>query len=289
MQLHVSPSAVSHQIKTLEDWLGVRLFERTTRQVNLTPAGSRLAKKLQRQFLAIENALYDARANYEERTLRISALPLFTDTWLLPRLGRFEASHPGINIELDTLNRIANLDTDNIDIGIRNTRINQPGLVHRKLIDLQSVPLCSRSLVPTGKHITPRALLRLPLIVHGGRRDGWQWWLRQQGLTGAESGSPKAVLTLDTIPSAIAAASKGAGVMLGLAPFIWQASGIENLRNPVKAPLVSGGSYTVVYRKEDRSSPQISAFVSWLLAEMKSDYHRLIGLAATAQTHTNSS
>ncbi len=273
-ELHVSPSAISHQIKVLEDWLGVRLFERTTRQVSITPAGARLSRKLQRQFQAIDDSLQGARAKFTERTLRISALPLFTDTWLLPKLASFEANHPGINIELDTLNRVADLDTDNIDIGIRNTRIRQPGLVHKKLIDLQVVPLCSPELAST---LTPKGLLQQTLIVHGGRPDGWRWWLRQQGV---DAWPPKKLLTLDTIGSAITAASRGTGVLQGLAPFIWETPGIEQLHNPVNAPLISGGSYTLVYRKKDQSTPQIKAFADWLQAELKTDYHRLISLGS---------
>ena len=212
-ELHVSPSAISHQIKVLEDWLGVRLFERTTRQVSITPAGARPSRKLQRQFQAI-------------------------------------------------------------DLGIRNTRIRQPGLVHKKLIDLQVVPLCSPELAST---LTPKGLLQQTLIVHGGRPDGWRWWLRQQGV---DAWPPKKLLTLDTIGSAITAASRGTGVLQGLAPFIWETPGIEQLHNPVNAPLISGGSYTLVYRKKDQSTPQIKAFADWLQAELKTDYHRLISLGS---------
>lgn len=272
--LNVSPSAVSHQIKAVELWLGQALFERSTRQVTLSVAGKRLSADLQKHFLGIDQALERARADVPPRSLHISALPLFANTWLLPRLAQFELSHPGFSITLDTVNSLADLAAGDVDIGIRNTRVRAPGLVHRKLIDVQLVPLCVPELA---SNISCQELLQLPLIAHAARRNSWQQWLQKQGV---HDWPPPRLFAVDTIPGAIAAAAQGAGVMLGLAPFIWEADGIGALHDPVRQPLLAGGQYTLVYRAADKNKADVQTFVDWLLATMRADYYRLLRLPA---------
>lgn len=270
--LNVSASAVSHQIKAVEQWLGQPLFERSTRKIELTPRGKQLSAALQHHYLGIDEALERAQTSDTPRTLRISALPLLAYSWLLPRLPDFEFNHPGISITLDTVNTIVDLEAGDVDIGIRNTRIRAKGLVHRKLIDVQLVPLCSPALA---QKLTCKQVAKMPLIAHSGRPKGWQRWLQRQGV---DHWPPPRLLTVDTIPGAIAAASEGAGIMLGLAPFIWEAKGIGALHDPVGAALLSGGEYTLVYRKRDDSNPDLQAFANWIGRTMRADYHRLISL-----------
>ena len=119
-ELRVTPSAVSHQVKILETWVGAPLFERGVRHVRLTPLGETLSAKLNGAFRDIETALLGARSAVAPAALKIAALPLFTNVWLVPRLERFEAVHPGFSLTVDTDARVSDLLNFEADIAIRN-------------------------------------------------------------------------------------------------------------------------------------------------------------------------
>ncbi len=274
-ELHVTSSAISHQVRALEEWVGAPLFRRSTRRVELTPLGAALCEAIGGGFAQIDRALDQARKDSTDNRLRVSALPLFSNTWLVPRLPSFESRWPELTIELETVNDLVDVASGAADIGIRNSPISSSGLVRRKLIDLQAVPLCTPALA---EHIRgPTDLLRHMLIEHSARPDGWRSWFAAMGHAGMK---PRKTLRLDNLPSAISAAVQGVGVMLGLAPFVWDAPGAERLRNPIAGPLLPAGCYSVVYAKRDEHRRVVRAFVDWIFAEMKADAPRL--RAATA-------
>src|SRR5262249_24442347 len=119
-ELGVTPSAVSHQVKVLENWIGTPLFVRAGRDVRLSASGSSVAAKVMEAFDLLAQSLDSARRQASETTLRISALPLFTQAWLIPRLGRFERAHPEITITIDTASRLTDFDRDPVDVAVRN-------------------------------------------------------------------------------------------------------------------------------------------------------------------------
>lgn len=276
-ELHVTPSAVSHQVRTLEEWVGADLFVRSTRRVELTPVGAALADALGKAFTQVDRALDRAREESTDQRLRVSALPLFTNTWLAPRLSGFEEQWPGLSIRVETVNDIVDVAGGQADVGIRNAPASQAGLVRRRLIVLEAVPLCTPELA--ARVHAPADLAGLTLIEHSARPDGWTQWFRAMGLASVRPGR---TISMDSLPSAISAAAKGAGVVLGLAPFIWDAPGVEAMVNPVEGPLVRAGDYSVVYRKRDANRRVVRAFVDWLFAEMKADVHRLRALPRKA-------
>lgn len=276
-ELHVTSSAVSHQVRALEEWVGTELFARSTRRVELTAVGAALADALGKSFAQIDRALDRAREESTDVRLRVSALPLFTNTWLAPRLFRFEEQWPGLSIRVETVNEVVDVAGGQADVGIRNSPASQAGLVRRRLIALEAVPLCTPALAARVR--APADLASLTLIEHSARPDGWAQWFRAMGLAGVRPGR---TLSMDSLPSAISAAAKGAGVVMGLAPFIWDAPGVDGMVNPVDGPLVQAGDYSVVYRKRDASRRVVRAFVDWLFAEMKADAHRLRALPRKA-------
>lgn len=269
-ELQVTASAVSHQVRLLEEWIGAPLFRRSTRKVELTPLGASLSEAIGRSFAQIDRALDEARANSTDRRLRVSALPLFSNTWLVPRLASFEKRWPDVAIELQTVNDVVDLSAGEADVGIRNTSVSESGLVRRKLIDLEAVPLCAPAIART--ICGPADLPRHTLIEHSARPDGWRTWF---AATGHPDLKPKKTISMDNLPSAISAAVQGAGVMLGLAPFIWDALGVERLVNPIAGPLVPAGEYSVVYSRKDERRHVVRAFVEWIFEEMKADARRL--------------
>lgn len=270
LELGVTPSAISHQISALESVIGTALFSRSPRQVELTPAGARLAAEIGASLAEIDAAIERAKGAAAETRLRITALPLFTSFWLMPRLSRFEAAHPGASIEIDTSNRIADLDRENFGVAIRNAAPAGDGLAARKLLDLRARPLCAPSLASDIG--SPKDLARTTLIHISAGRAGWPDWLRQNGLDGLK---PRANLTVDTLPTAIAAAAEGRGVMLGLEPIIWDAPAASSLVAPFDTPFANGGAYFVVWRKQDAMRPLVRDFVAWIIEEMRRDKRRL--------------
>lgn len=283
-ELGVTPSAVSHQIRLLEEWLATPLFERLARRIRLTAAGKRFHHEVATAFGDIGVAALRLRGK-RKTTLKISALPLITNAWLIPRLAAFEAKHPDISLSIETSNRITDFEREDVDIGIRNVRKPPAGLFARKLLDVRLVPPCARKLT-TGVNAlkSPRDLTQHTLINISARPDGWARWLSQVGLKGLK---PKRELTFDTIPAALEATARGHGVTLGLSPLVWEAPAAASLVVPFAPPKVEAdGSYYLVHRKADRARSEIKAFVDWIMKEMAAfeRSHRHIPASARADS-----
>jgi LysR family glycine cleavage system transcriptional activator len=268
--LNVTPSAISHQVRALETWVGAPLFERHARRVQLTPVGARLSAELNEGFQSLEKAVSRAAAASTDTRLRISALPLFTSVWLAPRLHGFEIAHPGLSIEIDTANRIADLDREEADIGIRNITTPTTGLTARKLLDLRSVVLCAPETAARLK--TPADLAGETLIHISARPGSWAGWLKSAGLDDLK---PRSNLSFDAIPPALEAAAQGRGVVLGLDPLVRDAPAAARLSAPFGPSSRSAGAYFVVHRRADRARPIVAAFVDWIVREMRTDARRL--------------
>lgn len=270
-RLGVSPSAISHQIRGLEAGLGVALFARGVRSVTLTDAGRELAAAIGGTFESLDLALRRLEGR-EDGTLRISALPLFTSAWLIPRLARFEAAHPGLVITIDTANRLADLVAGEADIAIRNAGPPGPGVIARKLLDLRAVPLCAPAVAARLR--TPQDLAGEVLIHHTARPGGWADVLSALGTPGLR---PRGDRYFDTLPAGLAAAAAGQGVALGVAPLVWLAVAPGSLVVPFATPPISAGSYVLLQRRP--AGRAAAAFAAWILAEMAADRPRLRRLA----------
>jgi LysR family glycine cleavage system transcriptional activator len=272
-ELGVTPSAISHQVRGLEEWIGSALFERGIRQIHLTPIGAQLASDLDAAFSAMANSVSRAVGGSYKTRLRISALPLFTNVWLVPRLARFQELQPGISITVETSNRLVDFQHEEIDVAIRNIREPTQGLAAHKLLDLRAVPICTSELARELRH--PGDLAQATLVEIGAGTMGWMDWLKAAGTPDLK---PRAILTFDTVTSALEACAHGRGVMLGLSPLIWDAPATRELVAPFGPPHTSAGSYYVVTRRSDRHGPAIRSFVNWLVTEMRADARRLKGL-----------
>jgi len=284
-ELGITASAVSHQIRKLEDWIGAAVFVRAPRQIRLTPLGKRLYRRMRGGFDVIEKAVVSARESTADSILRVSALPLFTNSWLIPRLERFDAvcarARLKISIEIDTSNALTDFGTSRVDVAIRNLMRPDANLVSRKLIDLGAVPLCAPRVA---RSLTrPEDLEGVTLIHISARPDSWQRWMELSGLRPIE---PRANVSFDTIPAALEAALAGRGVMLGLDPFIWDVPAVSRLVIPFKIKRISAGSFYVVYRRSDRMRRAVSMFADWLVDEIHADARRLATMSRAARAST---
>jgi LysR family glycine cleavage system transcriptional activator len=217
-------------------------------------------------FARIRTSAARVRGSGKKTMLKVSALPLFTSAWLIPRLAAFEAKHPEITLAIETANRIVDLERDGIDVGIRNLRTPTPGLAVRKLLDVRSVPLCARKLTQGANALkAPRDLAKHTLIHVSARPESWRDWLSAIGLPELK---PNRELTFDTVPAALEAAARGHGVTLGMHPLVWQAPVAAGLVVPFLPKAHVASSYYIVHRKADAAGPEVRAFVEWLVAEM---------------------
>ena len=184
-ELHVTPAAVSQQIRLLEDRMDCRLFHRLTRSVSLTPQGARLAPAVADAFGRISIAIADLRRTAAGSPLTISVLPSFAVKWLIPRLSRFRMRHPDIDVRIAAENRRADFVTDDVDIAVRFGDGHYPGLHVERFLDEEIFAVCSPALL---RDTTPpenlEDLLRLPLLHdrHTSPGEDWKSWLSALGI-----------------------------------------------------------------------------------------------------------
>lgn len=186
-ELAVTPTAISHQIRSLEDHLGVRLFERRTRQVLLTADGLMLYPSLRDGFDAIAAACASIAARRARRALTVSATVAFTLKWLVPRLAAFRETHPDLDLRLHASDDPVDLHAGEADAAIRYGRGPYPGLVGRLLIRDRYAPVCS----PRLKLRRAEDLRRHPLLHAEWRHPNadtptWPKWLARAGVSGVQ-------------------------------------------------------------------------------------------------------
>lgn len=272
-QLSVTPSAISHQIRALEEWLAAPLFVRGTRQVRLTRNGRDLLAAIDQGFARIRRTSDRIRAAQTKVVrLRVSALPFFTNTWLIPRLTSFSRTHPEIVLDIDTSAKLVDFRSSKVDVAIRNVRRAPAGVAAKKILDIRMVPVCAPKLL-TGEAALrePRDLVRHTLIHTSVRPDSWSRWLAGAGCTGLAA---RHNLTFDTVPAALEAAVRGIGVALAMDPLFWAAPVARDLAVPFGAPVEGNSSYYVVHRKGVRT-PALRTFVEWLEREMVEFRHEI--------------
>ncbi len=276
-ELNVSPGAVSHQIRGLEELLGVPLFERRVRAIVLTASGERLYPGLQTGFLHISEAVSALKQLDNERVLVVSTPPGLTAKWLAARLYRFAGAHPEIDTRIASSLNNANFTSDGVDLGIRSMPDDPPpdaGLDMEKLISLSLVPVCSPKLIASlGPLDTPERLAHAPLIhddtlLPRARVPTWTDWFAAAGLDRVEIARG---LSFNSADHALDAASEGAGVLLVTDILAYDLVRSGRLVVPVPLTLPAGRAYYLVRPKRARERaqerPQVRAFIDWLKQE----------------------
>lgn len=263
-ELGVTPSAVSHQIQQLEEFLGVGLFQRQAGRAVLTSAGRTYAREIEHAITVIADATALVAPQSQGRHLVIASGPSFAAKWLQPRLTDFLRAHPDVRVRLSTLTPADNLDGDRFDIAI--TYGSPATSQHRvePLLVERLRPLCSPGLAASLSLGTPRDLVRATLI-HSANALSWTEYLRRIGL---ETLRPGNELWLDRSTMAIDAAVDGLGVVLESE--MLAAAELQDGRLVVpfgeEAYTVEATSYYLVRPAGYRSGTQIAAFERWLRA-----------------------
>lgn len=263
-ELAVTPTAISHQIKRLEEDLGAALFRRLTRQLQLTEAGRALLPEVAGAFDKLAGAVERLKAAGDGGTLTISALTTLAFRWLAPRLPKFQTLHPQIDVRLDASQRLVDFARDEVDVGIRHGNGHWPGLTAIKLIDDRFTPLISPKLVAKGPPLkAPEDLLRYKLL-----RDSpyfeWEEWFEAAGV-----GAPPSARghRFDSSQLAVQAADSGLGVALVHPDFFAEEIAAGRLIQPFPIIAENGKAYYLVYPPAYADRPKVAAFREWLLAE----------------------
>ena len=272
-ELHVTAGALSHQIRGLEELLGLKLFERRVRSIALTPAGKQLYPGLQSGFQQIREAVADLARADNERVIVISTPPGFTAKWLAPRLYRFSLADPDLDVRVSSSLENANFRTDGVDASVRHMAADPVGdaeLVVEKLIDLSVVPVCSPKLLQAyGPFAEPSALSRAPLIhddtlVRRVQVPSWADWFAKAGVQGVDVSRG---LRFNSADHALDATVEGAGALL--ANDLLAYDDLRTGRLVVAFPLVlpSGRAYHFVCPKRREDDPRVQAFRVWIKQE----------------------
>jgi LysR family glycine cleavage system transcriptional activator len=268
--LHVTPAALSHQIRGLEDLLGLKLFIRRARSIELTEAARQIHPGIRSGFESLRVAIDQLDQGRRERVLVVSSTPGLTAKWLVPRLYRFLDQHPDIDTRITASVGYANFAIDGVDIGIRLTSGVHLDLYVEKLSDEWLLPLCSPRLLEADPPLRgPADLPRFNLIQIDlpGVVPTWDDWMQMAGIEGIDT---RRGLRLNVADHALDAASEGAGVVLGYKVVASRDIGLGRLVAPFGPEIpVPGRSYYFVCPKGDEKRPAIRAFRDWVFAEIE--------------------
>ncbi|WP_127755343.1 LysR family transcriptional regulator [Devosia sp. 1566] len=263
VEISLTQSAVSRQIRALEDQLGVELFLREKQTVRLTAAGEVYARDIRDALHRISSSTLGLRANPAGGTLNLAILPTFGTRWLAPRLPRFLDGNQGITINLSTRLSAFDFDLETFDCAIHFGRGNWPGASHELLMGEEVIPACSPQFFAQHRFSVPADLRAVPLLHLTSRPDAWEKWLRLQDV-GAEHVHG---MLIDQFATAAQAAVSGMGVAL-LPRFLIQSELDRGELVPaLDLPMVSAESYYLVWPSERAMLPPLIAFKSWLRQE----------------------
>lgn len=271
-ELNVTPAAVSHQIKELEEAIGVPLFQRTSRHMQLTRQGQVLKPAIADALEGITRALQKLRQVENPTQVRVTVSPSLAAKWLVPRLDRFLESVPGADVRIDVSSEPLDFDREDIDVAIRFGDGNYPGLVVEKLFHDTLFPVCSPELLKGAKKLRePKDLLQFTLIhldweAQGAVWPNWRMWMLAAGV---KDFNDTRGLHFSQTSLALQAAIDGNGVALGDSTLVGDDLASGRLVKPFELSLRSPAqfAYHLITRRDTAERPMTKAFRNWIIAE----------------------
>ena len=267
--LGVTPGAVSQQIALLEDRLGVTLFRRQYRGLELTEAGRVLLPHIRAAFRQINEAVQRVKALCGTRVLTLSAPPAFAASWLVPRLGRFQAHHPTIDLHLSTGRALVDFEASGVDAAIRHGLGHWRGLHADWIVSAALVPVCAPGMLPARAPLQAPAELASMSLLHDGARQNWPLWFQSHGVSPLPDAAFSGPVFDDQL-LLIRAAAAGQGVALiteALAQAEFAAGALIRVLDLTRP---EGSAYWLVYPRSRAEQPAIAALRDWLREEASS-------------------
>jgi LysR family transcriptional regulator, glycine cleavage system transcriptional activator len=260
-ELHVTPSAVSHQVRGLEDELAASLFERRPRQLRLTPAGAMLAEAARAGFEAIAAGARRVAAA-RPRPVTLGVLPSFGVRWLLPRLPRFRSRCPGIELGIDSSREVAHFGRDDVDAAIRFAPRAPRGVHAERLLSEVLFPVCAPRLARRLR--SPADLAGVPILHDDAepRQGGWKEWLRAAGAGGVDWRRGTTFSDAHLMLEAVAASQ---GVALGRSALVERDLASGRLVRPFECAIPGRYQYWFVCPRGALRRPEVKAVRDFLV------------------------
>lgn len=261
-ELFVTPSAVSHQIKALEEQLGVALFERGVRTLTLTDAGVHYLEHISDIFTKLEKVTEQLQARYGRTIIRLNVPPFFANELLLPRLSSFSQAREETDIRIETTFSAARSHPPDADLSIVVGAGPWEGLIVHELFAQAFIAASSPEFLKENPIQAYADLNGKTLLLHEERRDAWERWALGAGIPAIK---PNRLVRLDTMSAVVLAAEQGVGVALvpsRLSADRFVAGGLVRL---FAAELTTNESYVLLHRPEDRAREDLQEFTQWIL------------------------
>ncbi|MEM6775223.1 MAG: LysR substrate-binding domain-containing protein [Pseudomonadota bacterium] len=261
-ELSVTASAVSHQVKSLEDELGIVLFTRERRSLRLTEQGERLYRALDPAIAGIDDIIAEVQSSAAPRQLRVSVQPFFASECFVPQLEDFTAKNPGIEIFVDTSDETAERHPTSADASIRLFRQQPSQLRSDRLFPLRLMAACSPGFLKRYRDEKSGMLKPFPLLVHTSRPEAWPSWSRSTGISLPEATS---VVRVDSMIAVARAAERGVGAALVPVPLSdnWFKYGALVPMFEETADMAE--SYYLAYPAAKAEVPEVQALRRWVL------------------------
>ena len=268
-ELNVTQTAVSHQIRRLEEELGIRLFVRQNRALALTPEAKDYLPGVRAAFNDLRLATDRLLRRDDDHVLTVSTLASLAAKWLLPRLATFQESHPGIDVRITTSPGLVDFRNGDVDAAIRYGRGHWPGTRAEWLTADELFPVCSPALLEGDKPLRCPEDLAHHTLLHssGGYDDDWRLWLTAAGLPSNISKQPG--LTFDLIFLTLQAAIDGSGVAMGRTSYVEADIAKGRLVVPFKVTLPADAGFYLVSPEAKADPPKLRAFRQWLKASVQ--------------------
>ncbi|MEJ1496765.1 MAG: transcriptional regulator GcvA [Candidatus Sedimenticola sp. (ex Thyasira tokunagai)] len=268
-ELYVTPSAVSHQIKSLEEFLNIKLFRREKRQALLTSSGERYLSAIEHALDEIDLATRRLLTTPNVSAINLSVVPAFLSRWLVPRIRDFQESHPDVELRLSAATGLTDFTRSDTDMAIYFGRNDWTGVESHHLKAVTLLPVCSPSLLESGKPLKQTEdLLNHTLLHVTNRSNEWDQLLDDAGV---DHPAIKKGLTFSSTSLAINAAIEGVGIALADRMLVEREVRYGQLVIPLEVKLNSHRDFYLVHQRGRQLTSAMRDFIDWLLAELNQD------------------
>jgi len=262
-ELNVTQAAVSHQIKVIEEFLGIDLFIRYPRRLALTEQGKALLPEVMEAFDKVSSAVRALQKTQSSHVISVRLAPSFAAKWLSPRLKYFWQQYPGIDLQLYHAHPSVDFNREDIDIAVTYGKGDWPGVVSEPLLSLDFFPVCTPAFLSNDKPLTDINNLKYYTLLHDADYQIWGAWFKLAGLQDIET---RRGTIIDDTNVLVQAAVDGQGVALGSTTFVDDLLESGRLVKPFDITLQNDSAYHVVCPKSHLEKPAVKAFRDWLLS-----------------------
>ena len=266
--LYVTPSAVSHQVRSLEEHLGIALFHRSSRDISLTENGRSLYEEVAPLIDQVDTIVSHYRSGVRRTTVRISVQPFFGSEYFVPRLADFTAKHPEIDIQVGTSDEASEKHPADADLSVRLFSSPPTGYAHKPLFPLRLVAAGSPEFKKSIKRKRGQIVSDFPLIVHETLSKAWPMWAEQTDTTLPE---PPKITRFDSMIAVVRAAQRGLGAALVPMPMgeLWFEEG--SLVRLFDDELLMGSAYYLIWKPDNKERESVRFLREWILGTFTGD------------------